>query len=158
MASLSFNAEVVEPTQSFEALPNGRYEAIITDSEIKDTKAGTGQYLQLTFDIVGPSHMGRKVWARLNISNPNKTAEEIAQRELSAICHCLGKPQINDSEELHDIPLLIDLGQEINKTTGETVNRIKGYATAGDTIGQAKVQAAVKQVVANKAAPWAARR
>ena len=134
MATLNFNAAAVEPqqTQSFDALPVGRYQAMIVDSEMKTTKAGTGQYLQLTFDILGPNHIGRKVWARLNLSNPNKTAEEIAQRELSAICHCLGLEQVEESEELHDILLMIDVGQEKNPQTGDMTNRIKGYAPAGD--------------------------
>ena len=59
MAALNFNAAAVEPQQSFDALPPGRYEVIITDSEMKDTKAGTGQYLQLTFDVIGGQHNGR---------------------------------------------------------------------------------------------------
>jgi len=38
MASLNFNAAAIEPQQSFDALPAGRYEVIITDSEMKETK------------------------------------------------------------------------------------------------------------------------
>jgi hypothetical protein len=157
MATLNFNAAAIEPqeTKSFDALPVGRYSAMIVDSEMKTTKAGNGQYLQLTFDILGPTHVGRKVWARLNLSNPNKTAEEIAQRELSAICHCLGLEHVEESEELHDIPLLIDVGQEKNTQTGDMTNRIKGYAAEGDAVGAAKVQAAAQQVATKKAAPWA---
>jgi hypothetical protein len=71
MASLNFDASAVEPQQSFDALPVGRYEVIITDSEMKDTKAGTGQYLQLTFSVTGGQHDGRKLWSRLNLVNPN---------------------------------------------------------------------------------------
>jgi hypothetical protein len=83
MAALNFNAAEVEPQQSFDALPPGRYEAIISESEMKDTKAGTGQYLQLTFTVVGGQHEGRKLWSRLNLVNPNATAVSIAERELS---------------------------------------------------------------------------
>ena len=32
MAALNFNAAAVEPQQSFDALPPGRYEAIISES------------------------------------------------------------------------------------------------------------------------------
>jgi hypothetical protein len=155
MATLNFNAAAVEPqqTQSFDALPVGRYEAMIVDSEMKTTKAGTGQYLQLTFDILGPNHIGRKVWARLNLSNPNKTAEEIAQRELSAICHCLGLEQVEESEELHDILLMIDVGQEKNPQTGDMTNRIKGYAPAGNAPSVVLKEAPAQ--APKKAAPWA---
>lgn len=155
MATLNFNAAAVEPqqTQSFDALPVGRYQAMIVDSEMKTTKAGTGQYLQLTFDILGPNHIGRKVWARLNLSNPNKTAEEIAQRELSAICHCLGLEQVEESEELHDILLMIDVGQEKNPQTGDMTNRIKGYAPAGDA--PSVVLKETPAQAPKKATPWA---
>jgi len=157
MATLNFNAAAVEPqeTKSFDAIPVGRYSAMIVDSEMKTTKAGTGQYLQLTFDILGPTHIGRKVWARLNLSNPNKTAEEIAQRELSAICHCLGLEQVEESEELHDIPLLIDVGQEKNTQTGDMTNRIKGYAAEGETPVAAPKEKPIPASLMKKAAPWA---
>jgi hypothetical protein len=102
MAALNFNAAKVEPQQSFDALPPGRYEVIISESEMKDTKAGTGQYLQLTWTVVGGQHEGRKLWSRLNLVNPNATAVSIAERELSAICHCVGILVPQDSEELHD--------------------------------------------------------
>jgi hypothetical protein len=128
MAALNFNAENVEPQQTFDALPAGRYEAIISESEMKDTKAGTGQYLQLTFTVVGGQHEGRKLWSRLNLVNPNATAVQIAERELSAICHCVGILVPADSEELHDALLVIDVIQELNPMSGQQTNRIKGYS------------------------------
>jgi hypothetical protein len=128
MAALNFNAAEVEPQQSFDALPPGRYEAIISESEMKDTKAGTGQYLQLTFTVVGGQHEGRKLWSRLNLVNPNATAVSIAERELSAICHCVGILVPQDSEELHDALLVIDVIQELNPMSGQQTNRIKGYS------------------------------
>jgi len=121
--------EAVEPQQNFSALDPGRYEVIVTDSELKDTKAGTGQYLQLTFEVVGNSAKGRKLWTRLNVSNPNKTAEEIAYRELAAICQSTGVAwPLDDSEDLHNIPLMVDVVQERNPVNDTMTNRIKGYA------------------------------
>ncbi|RIK77249.1 MAG: hypothetical protein DCC68_17685, partial [Planctomycetota bacterium] len=52
MASLNFNANEVEPASDFEPIPAGKYLAMITDSEMKPTKNGTGHYLQLTFQIL----------------------------------------------------------------------------------------------------------
>jgi len=121
--------ETVEPQQNFSALEPGRYEVIVTDSELKDTKAGTGQYLQLTFEVVGNSAKGRKLWARLNLSNPNRTAEEIAHRELAAICQSTNVAwPLDDSEDLHNIPLMVDVVQERNPVNDTMTNRIKGYA------------------------------
>jgi len=166
MAALNFNAAEVEPQQSFDALPPGRYEVIISESEMKDTKAGTGQYLQLTFDVIGGQHNGRKLWSRLNLVNPNATAVGIAERELSAICHCVGIITPSDSEELHDRPLIVDVIQELNPMSGQQTNRIKGYSqadgspAAGKPAPKAKPAApagfATGKVPA--AAPWAARK
>jgi len=166
MAALNFNAENVEPQQSFDALPPGRYEAIISGSEMKDTKAGTGQYLQLTFDVVGGQHEGRKLWSRLNLVNPNATAVQIAERELSAICHCVGIITPADSEELHDRPLIVDVIQEMNPMSGQQTNRIKGYSQAkGAPAASAPAPKAKPAAPAGfatgrvaPAAPWAARK
>jgi hypothetical protein len=166
MASLNFDASAVEPQQSFDALPVGRYEVIITDSEMKDTKAGTGQYLQLTFSVTGGQHDGRKLWSRLNLVNPNATAVGIAERELSAICHCVGIITPADSEELHDRPLIVDVIQELNPMSGQQTNRIKGYAQADGSPAASKPAPKAKPAApagfaAGKvpaAAPWAARK
>jgi hypothetical protein len=160
MAALNFNAAEVQPQQSFDALPPGRYEAIISASEMKDTKAGTGQYLQLTFDVVGGQYEGRKLWSRLNLVNPNATAVQIAERELSAICHCVGILVPADSEELHDALLVIDVIQELNPMSGQQTNRIKGYSQVSAPAPKAK-PAALAGFATGKvapAAPWAARK
>ncbi|MDD4540355.1 MAG: DUF669 domain-containing protein, partial [Lentisphaeria bacterium] len=74
MSTLNFNASDVEPNLGFEAIPAGKYQAIITDSEMRDTKTGNGQYLWLEFEIIGGDHKGRKLWSRLNLVNPNPDA------------------------------------------------------------------------------------
>ncbi len=80
MADLgNFNANDVEPTTDFEPIPAGKYLAVITDSEMKRTKAGTGHYLQLAFQIIEGPYKNRFLWARLNLDNPNATAVQIAR-------------------------------------------------------------------------------
>ena len=47
MANLQgFDANTVEPADDLDPIPDGKYIAVITDSEMKPTKAGTGNYLQ----------------------------------------------------------------------------------------------------------------
>ncbi|TWU39480.1 DUF669 domain-containing protein [Novipirellula artificiosorum] len=50
MAALNFDANQVEPTNSLEPIPAGKYVAVITDSEMKPTKAGTGQETELRYE------------------------------------------------------------------------------------------------------------
>ena len=128
MANLSgFDANQVEPAKSREALPAGKYVAVITESEMKATKAGTGEYLNVTFEVIEGEHKGRKTWARLNLNNPNNQAVQIAQAELSAICRAVGVLTPNDSTELHDLPLVIDVACRKRPDNGEINNEIKGY-------------------------------
>lgn len=136
MASLAgFDASAVEPQSAFEPIPAGKYLALISESQMKPTNTGTGQYLQFTFVILDNPYSGRHLWARLNLQNRNRTAEEIAQRELSAICRAVNVLRPQDSADLHNIPLAIIVGMERNKDTGELTNRIKGYeAAAGNNV------------------------
>ena len=46
----------------FEALPAGEYVAKITTAEVKATKAGDGQYLNIVWEIQDDAYFGRKVF------------------------------------------------------------------------------------------------
>jgi hypothetical protein len=80
MAQLNFDATHVDITNHYEAIPAGDYEAMVTDSQMKSTKDGSGQYLELTLEIQSGQFQGRKIWDRLNLQNRNAKAVEIAQR------------------------------------------------------------------------------
>jgi len=129
MADLNgFDAEQVEPTGNFEPLPAGKYPAVITDSEKKPNKKGTGSLLQLRFQITEGDYKNRVLWARLNLENPNPTAVEIARADLSAICRAVVVLKPNDSVELHDLPLVIHVVCRKRADNDEIVNEIKGYS------------------------------
>ncbi len=100
MADLSgFDANQVEPSSDFEPIPAGKYQAVITDSEMKQTKSGTGSYLQLSFQIIEGPYQNRLLWARLNLDNPNETARKIAQGELA-----IGRPTSRPSGQPTSAP------------------------------------------------------
>ncbi len=129
MADLrGFDANEVEPSADFEPIPAGKYEAVITESEMKATKAGTGHYLQLTLQVIEGEFKNRFLWARLNLDNPNATAVQIARAELSAICRAVGVMSPNDSTDLHDLPLVVSVKCKKREDTGELTNEIKGYS------------------------------
>ena len=128
MASLNFDATTVQPDTGFELLPAGWYNAMIDESGINPTKDGVGAYLQLRFSVIDGQYQGRKVFARLNIRNANQTAQEIAYKQLSAIAHSVGVLQVQDSSQLHGIPLKIRV--RIRKDPSgqyEDQNEINGY-------------------------------
>lgn len=141
MANLQgFNAAEVQPQESFEPIPVGEYNAMITDSEMKPTKNGMGEYLQLVFEVVEGDYAGRKIWARLNLVNQNQTAVDIAQRELSAICRAVGVMQPQDSTDLHEKPLTI--GVKIRQSPGyDPSNEISAYKPFQDGASAPKAAA-----------------
>ncbi len=67
-------------------------------------------FLWLMLDILKGEHKGRKILDQSNLVKPNSTTLEIAQRTLSAICHATGRMHVSDSEELHLIPMTIQVG------------------------------------------------
>ncbi len=129
MANLDFNANDVEPSNEFEPIHAGKYLAVITDSEMKPTKSGTGNYLQLAFQIIEGEYENRMLWVRLNLDNPNATAVQIARSELSAICRAVDVLTPGDSTDLHDLPVVIHVRVKRRNDTGELQNEIKGYSS-----------------------------
>ena len=137
MADLNgFDANTVDPTTDFEPIPAGRYIAAITASEMKPTKNGNGSYLQLEFVVLEGEYKNRKIWARLNLNNPNAVAVKIARGELSAICHAVGVLQPKDSVEIHNLPLVITVKLKKREDTGSLTNEVKGYAKKEAAAGQ----------------------
>lgn len=105
----TFDASQVEPNTEYEVLPPGKYLAQIVNSEMRPTKDGQGAYLFVEIDVLESQYQGRKLFDRLNLSNPNTTAVEIAQRTLSSICRAVGRLQVNNSEQLHLLPFIADV-------------------------------------------------
>ncbi len=129
MAHLNgFDANEVEPNTNFDPIPAGKYLAIIVASEIKPTRNGKGEYLQLELDILDGPHKGRKIWDRLVIKHPSEQTIKIARGTLSSICRAVGVMAPRDSAELHNLPLIVSVGLKKRDDTGELTNVVKGYA------------------------------
>lgn len=156
MANLdNFNANEVEPSSSFEPIPASKYLAMITESEMKPTKNGTGSYLQLTFTVLEGPYKGRLVWARLCLKHPNQQTVQIARGQLSAICRAVGVMQPRDSADLHNLPLLISVKVKKNEQTGELTNEVKGFeAKSAGVPQQSAAGVAGSNQSAGSTPPW----
>ena len=149
MAQLDFNANDVEPATEYQPLPAGKYLAEITASELKQTKSGNGNYLELEFTVLDGDCRGRKVWDRLCLTHTNDLTQKIARGKLSAVCRAVGVMQPRDSVELHNLPLVVTVKCKTRKDTGEITNEINGYAQRESAAGQPQ-QAPVN----NNTSPW----
>lgn len=138
MPALGTDYQNAKPMDDFTPIPVGDYKAVITESEVKETKAGDGQYLNLRVEIIEGEYQGRIIFVILNLWNPNPKAVEIANRELATIVAAVGKPGAQNSEELHNIPMIIKVGIQPGQGDYGPSNRIKNYmayaAPASDPI------------------------
>jgi len=116
-----------EKMDDFTPIPAGAYNALIKKSEFKQTKAKTGHYLQLQLVIIDGEFKGRVLFERLNLDNPNPTAVQIANKALNSICDACGKVAVEDSEELHGIPMQVKVGLTVATPTQPASNEIKFY-------------------------------
>ena len=127
---MAFDANNVEPAQEMGPLPEGEYVVMVTESEMKQTRDGTGQMLALTLEAIEGDLNGRKLWDNLNLVNKSQQAMQIAQATLSSICRAIGVMQITDSNALHNRPMKVKVATE--SYTGQDGNqkqssRIKAY-------------------------------
>lgn len=133
MVAINFNAAGVKPNAALEAIPTGMYPVVITGSQEKPTKAGTGSYIEFEMQIqnhpsVDPAYHGRKVFDRLNINNPNQQAVDIAYATLSAICHVTGVLQMTDTQQLHGRPFVAVVQKKPrDDQPDQMTNEVKGY-------------------------------
>lgn len=155
MAQLNYTADT-NMTNSYDLLPKGKYLAMVIFSEIKLNKARTGDLLKLTFEVIDGAGKGRKVFESLNIRHTNKVAEKIGTEQLNALCLATGVLNLTDSEQLHNIPVVIDVVIEAGKDGYDDQNRVKAYSPANAGATQAPARAAAPAASAPAAAPAAA--
>jgi len=111
----------------FTLIEPGIYEAMITESHMRENRFGSGQYLELHFMILNGPYAQRTVIHRLNLVHTNEVVQRIARAELKAICQALSVQKVDDSEQLHERPLKIKIVVTKRRDTGEDVNAIRGF-------------------------------
>lgn len=120
---------VPAPTNNYDAIPAGMYEATIANAEIKSAKSG-GKYINIRYDITGPAHIGRVVFGMITLSNPSQKAEEVGKTQLGELVQAIGldKP-LADTDQLIGGSLIIKLDVEESEKYGSQ-NRVRGFRPA----------------------------
>ncbi len=151
-----------QPT-SYDPIPAGWYTARITDTKLKKTKAGNGEYLEVKFDITGPSYEGRCVWGRFNLKNPNPQAEQIGQQQFMDCARSIGLDRVTDSDQMLGGGLQIKVSVKPADGQYDESNDVKGFKAleGGATMLKQESKAtfasaspAPAPVVKNGNAPW----
>lgn len=140
---------------TYEALPAGWYTATIAGAEIKQTKAGTGRYIAVRYDITGPSHMGRVIFSNLNTENANPKAEEIGRQQLRSLMEAIGLAKLADTDQLIGANVKIKLKVESDPQYGDR-NQVSAFSKLeGGSSAKPAPAAKPAAAAASSAPPWA---
>lgn len=129
MADLGITYNVADlPDDTFAPIPAGVYTAMITESEMKDTKANDGsKYLRLTVVIQGGEYGGRKVFVNMNLLNKSEKAKAIAQAELKKLCNAVGLSSVSNSTQLHNKRFNVKLSVKAPEGNYKASNEVEDY-------------------------------
>ena len=143
---------------SFDPIPAGWYNARITEAEVKSTKAGTGSYIKVRYDITGPTHQGRVIYGNINLSNPNQQAEQIGIQQLGSLARAIGLEVISDSDQLinRDVQIKLSVKKDTSGQYNDS-NDVKGFKAVDGAMPSMPTGGAAPT---GKAAtpPWAAKK
>lgn len=87
-----FNLDLTEVKEStgFKPVPAGEYTVLLDDCQIKETKSGSGEYINAKFRILGGEQEGKFLFSMFNIKNENPKAVEIGLQQLKMFMKCAG--------------------------------------------------------------------
>jgi hypothetical protein len=146
----SFDLDV-EEKQQIDTLPEGWYDAMIENVEVRSTKSGTGAYFAVTYNIVGNNYANRKVWGNVTYKNPNATAETIGRKQLSKMSAAGGLTSLpSDTDELIGLTMSIKVGVTPATDQYAARNEVKDWKSSGGGSPLPKAQE-----TKSNAAPWA---
>ena len=119
-------AETLPESESFELIPEGWYNAMITKATASKTKSGTGSRLSIMFQIVGEKQNGRCVFGNINYQNENEVAERIGRMQLGDIMRSLMIERLADTDELINAPICVNI---------KTSKKQDGYDQRSEAVG-----------------------
>jgi len=153
----SYTVKDIPEQDGFEPVPAGWYNARITEAEVKSTKAGTGTYLKVRYDITGPTHQGRVIYGNINLSNPNQQAEQIGIQQLGSLARAIGLEVISDSDQLinRDVQIKLSIKKDTSGQYNDS-NDVKGFKAIDGTMPSMPTSSAPTGKTATP--PWAGKK
>jgi len=122
-------SEMPVAEDTYAPLAEGWYTAIISNVELKDTKAGTGKYLSVRYDITGPTSQGRVVFANITVVNPSEKAERIGREQIGKIMSILKLKEAGNSDVFVGHAIGIKLSIRRSEEWGDR-NEVREYKPA----------------------------
>jgi hypothetical protein len=150
LLNTTFNTnDLPQSENNFEPLPAGWYQVKVSGAELKNTKAGNGQYIAVRYDVLGPTHQGRVVFGNINVHNPNPEAERIGREQLGNLMRAIGLTEVSDTDQLIGGQCEVKLSVRKSEEYGDS-NDTKAWKSSKGSVAPAATQSAP----AAAKAPW----
>lgn len=150
----TYETSALPEGRSYDLLPDGWYTATISKAELGNTKSGTGQKIDIRYDITGPTQQGRVIFGAVNIRNQSQEAEEIGRQQLGEIMRAIGLARVQDTDELIGGTLSIKVKTKPADGAYKARNEIAGWK-AIDGAAPPKPATTASAPPTSAAPPWA---
>ena len=133
MSGFNYTADFTDVQSDFEPMPVGDYQVVCVNAEKKATKAGTGEYIKMEFDVMGDSQgnfKGRKLWHNINFNNPNPKAQEIGRQQLNGYMLACNLQGVTDTAQLQGYAVIASVKIKRDEQYGDG-NEIKAFKAIG---------------------------
>jgi hypothetical protein len=159
----AFSVETLPEGRSYDLIPEGWYTVKITKADLKDTSSGTGQKIDVRYDILGPTHEGRVIFSSINVRNQSQKAEEIGRQQLGELMRAIGLSRVEDSDQLIggecQIKIKIKQPSDRDKAAGyndpkNEVGGFKALALGGVPMAAAPAASTLAASAGGAKAPW----
>ena len=138
----SYNVNDVDDSDDFDPVPAGWYPMELTKNEWKDSnKDPDNKYIACTLSILGDDYNGRLIWLNLNLVNKHPKAVSIAEKDLARLTKSCGFEEVDDVDELMNIPFEGKLVVKEETANFPAKNEIKGFRQYEDSAPPSKAEA-----------------
>lgn len=146
--------DLPEATGDYGPIPDGWYQVIIKSADLRPTKDQTGQYIQVRYDVTGPTHANRVVWGNINIKNRSTQAEEIGRQQLGSLLRAIGLNSVQDTDQLVGQSLSIKVSTRTSEGY-EPSNEVRGFkAINGAPLPTVDSEPKAESAPSKAAPPW----
>lgn len=120
MSQFNFQAEGVDTSDDFPAMPLDWYPVIITEVEDSPNAKANGRYLIVKVAITGNGQFaGATMRTWINYEHANDKCQELGIKALAKICQSVGIGQLTDTDHLINKTLDAKIGPQKDSTYNE---------------------------------------
>lgn len=154
---LNFDSTKVEKVESkFDPIPDGKYKAMIVNSEERTTQVEGNRYLSLTWQIVDGPYKGRTIFDNFHTVRNGKTPTDaetirIANSRLADVCGAVNVIRFKNTSELHNKIICISVRVKAPNNGYPASNKIVKYESIN---GGSKLPIAEPETKAGSSLPW----